>query len=66
MENNIQKEWNDWLKITNRILQESFGKVRIQENRRQEMDDETKTLIERKREIRKKVNRAQRMEDKKC
>ena len=62
--NNIQKEWNNWLKITNRILQESFGKVRIQENRRQEMDDETKTLIERKREIRKKVNRAQRMEDK--
>jgi len=62
--NNIQKEWNNWLKITNRILQESFGKVRIQENRRQEMDNETKTLIERKREIRKKVNRAQKMEDK--
>ena len=53
---NIQIEWKKWLKITEKILSETFGRVRITDNQKQGMDEEVKAMLKRKRELRKATN----------
>ena len=60
----VQCEWKEWMKAVNHILMESFGIVRITENVKQGLDEETRKLIQEKRELRKKANSAENNETK--
>ena len=52
------------MKAVNHILMESFGIIRITENVKQGLDEETRKLIQEKRELRKKANSAENSETK--
>ena len=45
----IEKEWENWSKIVNKILKVSLGNIRITENNRQGIDNEVREMMQEKR-----------------
>merc|ERR1711915_1046960 len=52
----IEKEWENWNKIVNKILKESLGNIRISDKNRQGIDNKVREMMEEKRKIRKETN----------
>ena len=59
-----QENWVEWEKIVHKILNETFGKVRITNNNKQGLDKEVKDMMNEKREIRRKTKKAEKIEEK--
>ena len=60
----IEKEWENWSKIVNKILKESLGNIRITEKNRQGIDNEVREMMQEKRKIRKETNSTENPENK--
>ena len=60
----VQKEWKEWMKVVNKILGESLGKIRISDKNRQGIDNEIRELMQEKREVRRKTNLTKNTENK--
>ena len=63
-EENIQQEWEKWKNIMYKILNKTFGKVRITNNKKQGIDKEVKEMMKEKREVRRKANKTTDQEEK--
>ena len=53
---NVQKEWENWIEVTSKILCEALGKIRITDNNKQGIDKEVKEMMQEKRKVRKEAN----------
>ena len=60
----VQKEFKEWMKVVNKILSESLGRIRISDKNRQGIDNEVRELIQEKREVRSKTNKTKSTENK--
>ena len=60
----IEKEWENWNKIVNKILKESLGNIRISGKNKQGIDNEVREMMEEKRKIRKETNNMKDTENK--
>ena len=60
----IEKEWENWSKIVNKILKVSLGNIRITEKNRQGIDNEVREMMQEKRKIRKETNSTENPENK--
>jgi len=63
-EEETQKNWIEWERIVHKILNETFGKIRITNNNKQGIDEEVKEMMNEKREIRRKTRKAENPEEK--
>merc|ERR1712106_443813 len=63
-EEETQKNWIEWERIVHKILNETFGKIRITNNNKQGIDEEVKEIMNEKREIRRKTRKAENPEEK--
>ena len=52
------------MKVVNKILSESLGRIRISDKNRQGIDNEVRELLQEKREVRSKTNKAKNTESK--
>ena len=50
---NIPKEWKDWKRVMYNIFDKTFGKIRLTGKQKQGIDEEVRTMIQDKRDIRK-------------
>merc|ERR1739842_145697 len=50
---NIPKEWKDWKRVMYNIFDKTFGKIRPSGKQKQGIDEEVRTMIQDKRDIRK-------------
>ena len=48
---NIEKEWENWMTVANKILNLSLGKIRITNKDKQEIDNEVRKMLEEKRKV---------------
>ena len=62
--NDVQKEWEKWMKVVNKILRESLGKIRISDRNIQGIDNEVRELMQEKRKIRSETNLTKNTENK--
>ena len=63
-EEESQENWIEWGKIVHKILNETFGKIRITNNNKQGIDEGVKEMMNEKREIRRKTRKAENPEEK--
>ena len=63
-EEESQKNWIEWERIVHKILNDTFGKIRITNNNKQGIDEEVKEIMNEKREIRRKTRKTENPEEK--
>ena len=62
-EEESQNNWIEWEKVVHKILNETFGKVRITNNNKQGIDEKIKEMMDEKRKIRKMAKETEKPEE---
>ena len=60
----VESNWQEWEKVMHKILNETFGKVRISNNNKQGIDKNVKEMMSEKRKIRRKAKETKNHEEK--
>ena len=60
----IEKEFENWMIVAEKILSRSLGKIRITNKNKQGIDDEVRKMMEEKRKVRKETNNTENPESK--
>ena len=60
----IEKEFENWMTVADKILSRSLGKIRITNKNKQGIDDEVRKMMEEKRKVRKETNNTENPESK--
>ena len=64
--NDIEKEWENWSKIVNKILKVSLGNIRITEKNRQGIDNEVREMMQEKKKNKKRNKQYRKSRKQKC
>ena len=60
----IEKEFENWMTVTDKILNRSLGKIRITNKNKQGIDEDVRKMMEEKRKVRKETNNTENPESK--